>query len=211
VAVCKNLDLVWVWFYKDVAPTALEMNIATDNSGNPILEQFSEDGFVDCVFKISDLVESSDFFNFHISASSEATVVGMDVVIRKDIQGGWDTEMNLVKNHVYREGATFIRSGIESDRLIMRIASLYELPHTGIEMVSKETFTAIALHHGEIDLRNEPVKIKIFGRDGEPFDETIYNESFFNIDLANGFVNWNEKDPDYRKPLIRALTKPFSQ
>jgi hypothetical protein len=23
VAVRKNLDLVWVWFYKDVAPTAL--------------------------------------------------------------------------------------------------------------------------------------------------------------------------------------------
>jgi hypothetical protein len=25
VAVRKNLDLVWVWFYKDVAPTALEI------------------------------------------------------------------------------------------------------------------------------------------------------------------------------------------
>jgi hypothetical protein len=25
VAFCKDLDLVWVWFYKDVAPTALEM------------------------------------------------------------------------------------------------------------------------------------------------------------------------------------------
>jgi len=24
VAVRKNLDLVWVWFYKEVAPTALE-------------------------------------------------------------------------------------------------------------------------------------------------------------------------------------------
>jgi hypothetical protein len=26
VAVCKDLDLVWVWFYKDVAPTALKQN-----------------------------------------------------------------------------------------------------------------------------------------------------------------------------------------
>ena len=25
MAVCKDLDLVWVWFYKDVAPTALEI------------------------------------------------------------------------------------------------------------------------------------------------------------------------------------------
>ncbi|MGH7976769.1 MAG: hypothetical protein ACREDS_02250 [Limisphaerales bacterium] len=74
-------------------------------------------------------------------------------------------------------------------------------------MISKETFTAIALHDGEIDLRIEPVKIKIFGRDGEPFDESVYNESFFNLDLANGFVNWNEKDQEYRRPLICALTK----
>jgi hypothetical protein len=187
------------------------MNIATDNLGNPILEQFSEDGFVDCVFKISDLVESSDFFNFHLSASSNGVVVGMDVAIREDIQAGFDAQMNLVKNHVYHEGVTFIRSGIESDRLVARIASLYGLPQNGLEMISKETFTAIALHEGKIDLRTEPVKIKIFGRDGEPFDESVYNESFFNIDLASGFVNWNEKDQEYRKPLIHALTRQTSR
>lgn len=183
------------------------MNVATDNSGNPILEQLSEEGFIDCVFRISDLVESPDFFNFHLSASSEGTILGMDVAIRKDIKAGFDTEMNLVKDHVYREGVAFIRSGSESDRLIARIASLYGLPHTGSEMISKETFTAIALHHGKIDLRTELVKIKLFGRDAEPFDEEAYYESFFNIDLVNGFVNWNEKDQEYRKPLIRGLTK----
>src|ERR1039458_657590 len=107
------------------------MSIAIDNSGNPILEQFSEEGFIDCVFKISDLVESSDFFNFHLSASSEATVLGMDVAIRKDIKAGFDTEMKPVKDHVYRKGVTFIRCGTESDRLIARIASLYGLAHNG--------------------------------------------------------------------------------
>ena len=183
------------------------MSIATDNSGNPILEQFSEGGFIDCVFKISDLFEGSDFFNFHLSASSEATILGMDVAIRKDIKAGFDTDMNFVKDHVYHDGVTFIRSGIESDRLIARIAFLYGLPNTGGEMISKETFTAIALHQGEIDLRTEPVKIKLFGRDGESFAEGDYYESFFNVDLVNGFVNWNEKDQEYRKPLIRGLTK----
>jgi hypothetical protein len=183
------------------------MSIATDNLGNPILEQFSEEGFIDCVFRISDLLESPDYFSFHLSASSEAAVLGMDVAIRKDIKAGFDTEMNLVKDHVYREGVAFIRSGPESDSLIARIASLYGLPHAGSEMISKETFTAITLHQGEIDLRSEPVKIKLFGRDAEPFDEDAYYESFFNVDLVNGFVNWNEKDQEYRKPLIRGLTK----
>jgi len=183
------------------------MNVTTDNAGNPILEQFSEDGFIDCVFRISDLIESPDFFSFHLLASSEATILGMDVAIRKDIKAGFDAEMNLVKDHVYREGVTFIRSGTESDRLIARIASLYGLPHTGGEMVAKETFTAIALHQGEIDLRADPVKVKLFGRDTEPIDENAYYESFFNLDLVNGFVTWNEKDQEYRKPLICGLTK----
>jgi hypothetical protein len=196
------LDLV----LQRASADGVKMSVATDNLGNPILEQFSADGFVDCVFKISDLAESSDFFNFHISASSNGEILGMDVSVWKNIQGGFDEKMNLASDHVYWEGVTFIRSGIESDRFITRIASLYGLPHAEIKMISKETFTAIALHDGEIDLRNEPIKIKIFGHDGEPFDESLYNESFFNLDLANGFVNWNEKDQDYRKPLIRALT-----
>ena len=189
------------------ASSTENMKLRTDPSGNPILEQFSEDGFVDCVFKISDLVEEDEFFSFHLAASSEGTPLGIKVKVRKDIKAGLDAETNLIKDHVYREGVVFIRSGEESDRLIARLASLYGLPSAEIEMIPSETFTAIALHQGEIDLRTQPVKIKIFGSDQEPIDEEMYYESFFNIDLANGFVYWNEKDQDYRKPLIRSLKK----
>lgn len=187
------------------------MSFIIDKSGHPILEQFSEEGFVDCVFRISDLVESCEFFNFHLSASSEGVVLGMDVAIQKDIRAGFDSNMNLIREHVYREGVLFIRSGAESDRLITRIATLYGLPHNGYEMVSKEVFTAIALHQGKIDLRTECVKIKLFGKDAEPLDEDDYYEAFFNVDLANGFVYWNEKDQEYRKPLIRGLAKRIEQ
>ena len=55
-------------------------------------------------------------------------------------------------------------------------------------------------------MRMTSVKLKIFGKDGEPFDEAAYYESFFNVDLPNRFVFWNEKDPEYRKPLLRALS-----
>ncbi|MBI5461354.1 MAG: hypothetical protein HY941_04120 [Gammaproteobacteria bacterium] len=72
-------------------------------------------------------------------------------------------------------------------------------------MIPEETFTAIALHQQDTDLACHTVKLKLFGRDQEPFNEDDYYESFFNVDLANGFVWWNEKDPDYRSPLIRGL------
>jgi hypothetical protein len=49
------------------------------------------------------------------------------------------------------------------------------------------------------------VRIKLFGRDTEAFSEDDYYESFFNVDFPGGFVYWNEKDPEYRAPLVAAL------
>ncbi|MCB1099919.1 MAG: hypothetical protein KDN22_30410 [Verrucomicrobiae bacterium] len=63
-------------------------------------------------------------------------------------------------------------------------------------------------HQGEFDLASEPVKFKIFGRDGEPFDEQSYYESFFNVDLPNRLIFWNEKDQDYRIPLLLGISAP---
>lgn len=53
---------------------------------------------------------------------------------------------------------------------------------------------------------SEEIKIKIFGKDQDSDLDENYHESFFNLDLPNGFVFWNEKDLDYREPLIRGLS-----
>jgi hypothetical protein len=70
-------------------------------------------------------------------------------------------------------------------------------------MVGSVTFTGIALHQGSIELETEPVKIKLLSPDE---DANSYNESFFNLDLRNRLVFWNEKDPEYRRPLLKALS-----
>ena len=44
------------------------------------------------------------------------------------------------------------------------------------------------------------------GRDGEPFVEDDYYESFLNVDIGGRFVYWNGKDPDYRVAILRALS-----
>lgn len=179
-----------------------------DPSGNPSLVQSSEEEFIDCVLRIVDRSETPDHYRLRLRASHAGQVVGMDVVIVKNIQGGFDSEMNLQKAHVYRQGVVFHRTGPESDRLVTALATLYGRKQRQLlRMTASETFTAIAMHQGAIDMQQEPVKIKIFGRDAEPFDEDAYYESFFNLDLNNGLVCWNEKDSDYREPLIRALTQ----
>ena len=182
------------------------MQIQTNEHGDPILTQMSEEGFVDMTFRISALSEESNWRRFLLSASHNGRLVGMHVSIIVGVQGGFDANMGLVKDRVYRKGVIFRRSGPESDRLIEAIAELYGLEVATKRMVDEETFTAIALQQGEVHMAKEPVRLKLFGRDGDPFVEDDYYESFFNTDFPNGLVFWNEKDPDYREPLLRALT-----
>jgi hypothetical protein len=152
------------------------------------------------------LLDDGLHYRFHLAASHKNRIIGMDVVLVKGIRGGFDASMTLVNDHVYRRGVRFLRSGPESDWLISAIRELYGLKAVVTRMVDEETFAAIALHQGTLSWDSEPVHLKIFGKDGEPLDEDAYYESFFNVDLANGVVCWNEKDPDYRQPLLRALS-----
>lgn len=180
--------------------------LKTDSTGNPLLTQYSEEGFVDCVFRITELVESETNYRLQLRASFEGEIVGMTVLVVKNIQGGFDPDMKLRSAHVYRQGVSFLRSGPESDRLASVLAKLYGNGSTKRRMVENEHFTAIALHQGALDMSQQAVKLKLFGRDSEPFDEDAYYESFFNLDLKAGLASWNEKDMDYRKPLVNALT-----
>lgn len=117
-----------------------QMKINTNASGLPILEQFSEEGFIDCVFAITQLKEIDNHYYFHMAASYNGVEVGVDVQVVKGITSGFDAEMQLIKEHVYREGVQFIRSGPESDRLMSAIAHLYEMQHEVGAMVASETF-----------------------------------------------------------------------
>jgi hypothetical protein len=182
----------------------MDLKLGTD--GNPIIGQLSEEGFVDLTLRITELLEMETCYRFHLAASHNDREIGMDVVLAKGINSGFDSNMRLIKDHVYRRGVQFIRSGEESDRLVAAIGHFYAADTIPTRMVAEETFTAIALHQGDLAFQNECVKLKLFGKNGEPFDEDDYYESFFNVDLANRMVYWNEKDPDYRGPLLRALS-----
>lgn len=180
----------------------------TDAQGLPILDQFSEEGFVDCIFKVVNLKSDRDFYYFNLLASHEERTLGFAVKLVKEVGPGFDEDMNLIKAHVYKPGVSFRSLGSVSDDLMTTLARLYEIGDQPLRMISEETFTAIALQQQDTDLANCGVKFKLFGRDGEPFDEDAYYESFFNVDFPAGYVSWNEKDPDYRQALIRALALP---
>jgi len=176
-----------------------------DDQGLPILDQFSEEGFVDCIFKIDGLKTDQNFYYFNLFASHKARKVGFAVKLVRSVGPGFDEEMNLIKDHVYYHGVSFRSLGQVSDDLIAALGEFYGRDVGALQMIQEETFTMIALQQDDTDLDLHAVKMKLFGRDSEPFVEDDYYESFFNVDLPGGFVSWNEKDPDYRTPLIKAL------
>lgn len=181
------------------------MELKRDASGNPIIDQLSEEGFIDCVFLIKNLSSKDGNYEFDVVASYNGNEVGFRVKIYKDMKGGLTRRMKL--KNVYYEGITFIRSGPESDRFIIALAELYGLEKKDLQMVNSVSFTSIILHQNPIDFSSEEIRIKIFGKDGEDDAEEDYNESYFKLDLANGLAYFNEKDLCYRDPLIRHLTR----
>lgn len=183
------------------------MDIEVDDAGNPILDQLSEEGFVDLILRITALDETDGHYRFHLAASHRGSEVGLDCLLVKGIQGAFDEEMEFLQENVYREGVRFFRSGEDSDRLISAIHELYGMGERPLRLVDEESFTAIALHQGQLDFDTESVKLKLFGKDGEPLDDTAYYESFFNVDFQGGYVCWNEKDQEYRVPLLQALAR----
>lgn len=184
------------------------MQLKIDEAGLPVLEQFSAEGFIDCVLEIQNLRSDDQHYHFHMAASFDGEPVGVNVRVVKGVKAGFDANMELNREHVYYEGVMFSRSGPESDRLLAALTQLYEMEATNERMKKAESFTAIALHKDDIDMERQAVKIKIFGndQDSDDEDEDDYYESFFNLDLPNGLVFWNEKDQDYREPLVRSLS-----
>ena len=183
------------------------MKVHLGDSGAPLLDQFSEEGFVNCIFSISSHTKTDQGHKLHLSAEHRGELVGFDAVVQGGIRGGLDSDMGLIQYHVYPEGVQFRRSGPESDRLIQALAALYGLPQRPERMVDAFDFTVIGLFKdGEADADADPVRLKLFGNDDE-CDEEDYFESFLYLDLGAGFAAWNEKDPDYRKPLIKSISR----
>jgi hypothetical protein len=178
----------------------------TDAHGNPVLEQYSSHGFVDCVLKIVDLVETDAHYRFRLMSSYNGEIVGMDVAVVKDMQPGLDPEMNPIEHHARGRGVLFFRSGPESDRLIRGLSELYGDADPSLRMITEESFTAIALHDGAIDLAADRVKIKILARGARSRSKADYHESFLSFDLRNRLVFWTEKNWKYRGALVRGLS-----
>jgi hypothetical protein len=102
------------------------------------------------------------------------------------------------------QGRVMIESlGRASDALVQAIDRLY-VTRVGAERMQRATrFTGISLGGDPSRLDAGPVKIKLFF---ESEVEGRYAECFLNIDVEAKSIELNEKDEDYRRPVVLALS-----
>ena len=74
-------------------------------------------------------------------------------------------------------------------------------------MRAEAVFTGISLQGDPRNLGEGEVKIKLFY---DSDSEDRYAEFFTDIDLASRKLSLNEKDEDYRGPVVRAFEKESS-
>lgn len=175
----------------------------------PSINQPTEEDFVDLTFKLVAWKEMPDkTVEFEIKGTYKGEAVGLKAVLKSNLVPGIKNGSEIAKGAAVKEGLTFVSSGSESDRLISALAELYGAKKK-IKMVPEFKFTIFPLEEGPIDFAKRSIRLKLFGND-EGTDQELeekYFESFFNIDKPNGIVQWNEKDSEYRAPLINSLGK----
>ena len=185
--------------------------LMVDEAGVPLLNQLSEEGFIDCVFKMENIKQVDDFIHFEMRAIFEEDIVGFKAQVYRGIDAGLTVDSDgttvIREGGVYRPAVKFLTLGTQSDNFLSAYLSLCEgTSDKPLVFVEEFPFTGIALHQDSIDILTEPVRIKLFGNDFEEHDPRLYFESFFNIDMPNGYVHWDEKDTDYRLPLLTSLS-----
>lgn len=99
-------------------------------------------------------------------------------------------------------------NGQPGQNFVRFLSSAYGIPSESISLPASVSFTAVPLEGDPQQIAGAPLKFKVFHRDDEP-EGADYFELHIDPDLPHGIIHFNEKDPDYRKPILRSLGASF--
>jgi hypothetical protein len=161
--------------------------------------RISEDhGFIDIDLPIAAVSDNDGLVRITARGTIDGTEVGFEVDFPS--RGGPGTRAFLPT------GVARIRSiGAPSDHFVMFLSQRYRLPAPGPTMVSSVDASVVGLEGDPQRVLDGTTKMKFFFFDSGPEDR--YAEVFVNVDAKNRVLEFHEKDPDYRKPLLLDLTK----
>lgn len=156
------------------------------------------EGFLDVPLSIIATKELDNYFEYDAMATFKTEKVGIIIRLKKDIPAGFiDGEP---KNMFLNDGIEFISKGVESDLLLWFLSNRYGIKNEFIKLKDTQMFTCANLNEKKPDYKSGSSRFKIFLESDEE-----YAELFVNFDFSKGIIYLNEKDEEYRVPLIKLM------
>lgn len=179
------------------------LNIFSSASEYPLASLDKEEGFIDISLSISKHEKLPD--------GSRRVVIKNKLNKHKisfllELLPEWKINPTENTDVTFYWGNANIRSiGAESDAFINQVAKLYGIEGSAKQFRKNIPAQVVGLANDPTKMDSMPIKMKFFFSPDE--DETLYSEVFINIDLKNKTLEFNEKDPEYRLPLVRSITQ----
>jgi hypothetical protein len=171
-------------------------SIFSSASNYPAVTIGEEEDFIDLHFQI----DSIDGQTFTVKGILYDKKVGFSIQLLPE----WRVQqIEDVDTPLYWGKGRFISTGEDTKNFLLILGNLYGFSIENIEMPSSILADIVSLSGNPQDILNIPCKMKFFF--GPDADETLYSEIFINIDAKSKTLDFNEKDIDYRTPLIRSL------
>jgi hypothetical protein len=166
-------------------------------------EKQEDDGFRDFKLKIQTYKMLDDGSQIiRVLSTNENFPGGFEIILGNSWQ---NSKMSKdLPMTIYKGVVTFRSIGTESDAFVRAIDRQYATGLIPKNFREEVKFTGLSLQGNPAKLSNGAVKIKLFF---EPDGEKGYAEIFANFELATNQFELNEKDPEYRTAIVKALAK----
>jgi predicted alpha/beta superfamily hydrolase len=193
---------------RSTPPCPIPMSILSnlfgrDGSDPPAATIREDDDFVDIGLAITKVKRSLDGT---VSVVARGMVEGTVIGLMVDVLPDWKPQ-EIEGGGCFYWGRLRYRSlGAESDAFIAALSRLYGIGEPPRAMAPRIDVNAVGLNHDPRALASVPAKMKAFFYDDGPDDRQA--EVYTNIDLQAKRLEFHEKDPEYRLPLVRALIDP---
>lgn len=166
--------------------------------------QEQEEGFNDISLKIIEVNKKENNYEYIAKGKYENKIVGIKISIQNNISAGINNNGEIEAKSFEKNGIIIESIGAESDNFVTALSQIYNIPRTTKFSKNPIKTTIFPLNQTVADLtKSNYYKFKVFFNDES--DENEYAEIYININLENNYIEFNEKDNEYRINIIKTL------
>jgi hypothetical protein len=159
-----------------------------------------EEGFVDFALPVKNMEVIGQERHITLEGIFEDKSVGLQIILPVNMKAGISSDSGELKIiNTYQASMNSV--GTESNDFLKMVSNLYTEETSGIFSKNPIQFTLLPMLENDFDIEKQTVITKIF------FDksEKYYSELFLNFEIANGYIQFSEKDQGYKNNIIKVF------